>query len=54
MRYNKLGATGLFVSELCFGTMTFGDSEQYRFMGALGQSDADALLARAFEAGVNF
>ena len=54
MRYNKLGATGLFVSELCFGTMTFGDGEQYRFMGALGQPEADALLARAFEAGVNF
>ncbi len=54
MRYNKLGATGLFVSEMCFGTMTFGDSAQYRHMGALGQSEADALLARAFEAGVNF
>ena len=24
MRYNKLGRTGLFVSELCLGTMTFG------------------------------
>ena len=54
MKYNKLGATGLFVSELCFGTMTFGDSDQYRFMGALGQDDADALVARALEAGVNF
>jgi len=54
MKYNKLGATGLFVSELCFGTMTFGDSDQYRFMGAVAQQDADALLARAFEAGINF
>ncbi len=54
MKYNKLGATGLFVSELCFGTMTFGDSDQYRFMGALAQEDADALLAQAFEAGINF
>jgi aryl-alcohol dehydrogenase-like predicted oxidoreductase len=24
MRYQKLGNTGLFVSELCLGTMTFG------------------------------
>ncbi len=54
MKYNKLGATGLFVSELCFGTMTFGDSDQYRFMGAVAQQDADALLAHAFEAGINF
>ena len=26
MRYNQLGRTGLFVSELCLGTMTFGGS----------------------------
>lgn len=54
MKYNKLGATGLFVSELCLGTMTFGDSDQYRFMGALGQDDADALLGRALAGGINF
>ncbi len=24
MRYNRLGKTGLFVSEMCLGTMTFG------------------------------
>jgi aryl-alcohol dehydrogenase-like predicted oxidoreductase len=54
MKYNKLGATGLFVSELCFGTMTFGASGSFEFMGKVEQNDADALLARAFEAGVNF
>jgi aryl-alcohol dehydrogenase-like predicted oxidoreductase len=27
MRCNKLGRTGLFVSELCLGTMTFGGGE---------------------------
>ena len=54
MRYNKLGSTGLFVSELCFGTMTFGASGQYEFMGKVAQADADALLARAFESGINF
>lgn len=28
MRYNQLGNTGLFVSELCLGTMTFGPAGQ--------------------------
>jgi aryl-alcohol dehydrogenase-like predicted oxidoreductase len=54
MRYNKLGSTGLFVSELCFGTMTFGGTGPYGIMGTVQQSEADALLVRAFEAGINF
>lgn len=54
MRYNKLGSTGLFVSELCLGTMTFGASGQYEFMGKVEQADADAQIARALEAGINF
>ncbi len=54
MRYNKLGHTGLFVSELCFGTMTFGGDEQYRHIGEVQQNEADTLLGRALEAGINF
>ena len=54
MRYNKLGATGLFVSELCFGTMTFGGDARFAVVGQVQQDEADALLARAFEAGINF
>ncbi len=54
MRHNRLGSTGLFVSELCLGTMTFGAGGPYQFMGPVGQADADAQLARAFEAGINF
>ncbi len=54
MRYNKLGSTGLFVSELCFGTMTFGGDGLYNHVGKVQQAEADALLARAFEAGINF
>ena len=54
MRYNKLGSTGLFVSELCFGTMTFGGSEAFSAIGTVQQADADALLARAIEGGINF
>ncbi len=54
MRYNRLGSTGLFVSELCLGTMTFGASGQYQFMGTVEQGEADAQVARALEAGINF
>jgi aryl-alcohol dehydrogenase-like predicted oxidoreductase len=51
MKYNPLGTSGLFVSELSFGTMTFGES--YPALGGLTQQDASALVAKAFEAGVN-
>ncbi len=55
MRYNKLGSTGLFVSELCHGTMTFGHGEgMWAKIGAVGQDDADKLVGAAIEAGVNF
>ena len=54
MRFNKLGRTGLFVSELCLGTMTFGGrGDAYSQMGALGQADADRFVARALDAGIN-
>ena len=52
MRYNRLGSTGLFVSELGLGTMTFGASGQYAYMGAVDQPAADRLVARALDAGV--
>ncbi len=54
MRYNKLGGTGLFVSELCFGAMTFGGTGLYGAIGATQQEEADLLLRRAFDAGINF
>lgn len=55
MRYNKLGLTGLFVSELCLGTMTFGGGDDiWGKIGQLGQDEADALMRGAVEAGVNF
>ena len=53
MKYNRLGNTGLFVSELALGTMTFGDTEGFGTIGGVGQEDANAMVARAFEAGVN-
>jgi aryl-alcohol dehydrogenase-like predicted oxidoreductase len=55
MRMNKLGRTGLFVSELCLGTMTFGDSEgMWKQLGALDQADAERLVGRSLDAGINF
>ncbi|NPD67473.1 aldo/keto reductase [Lichenicola cladoniae] len=55
MRINKLGRTGLFVSELCLGTMTFGGGEGiWSKIGALQQSDADRLVGRSLDAGINF
>ena len=55
MRMNKLGRTGLFVSELCLGTMTFGGSgEVWSKIGTLDQADAERLVGRALDAGINF
>lgn len=55
MRYNRLGRTGLFVSELCLGTMTFGQSKgRYAAASGVGQEAVDAILRRAVECGVNF
>ena len=55
MRYNPLGNTGVFVSELCLGTMTFGgEGEMWSKIGDLKQADADKLIGRALEAGINF
>ena len=54
MRYRLLGRTGLYVSELCLGTMTFGGQGFWKVMGALDQDAATALVKQAFDAGVNF
>lgn len=55
MRLNKLGRTGLFVSELCLGTMTFGGSEgMWSHIGQVQQDEADGLVRAALDAGINF
>ncbi|MGI4751677.1 MAG: aldo/keto reductase [Janthinobacterium lividum] len=54
MKYNLLGNTGLKVSELCLGTMTFGGKGMFKAIGSLGQEPVDALMKRAVEAGINF
>jgi aryl-alcohol dehydrogenase-like predicted oxidoreductase len=54
MRYNKLGRTGLYVSELCLGTMTFGGEGMWTAIGQLDQSESDALVRTAIDSGMNF
>jgi aryl-alcohol dehydrogenase-like predicted oxidoreductase len=55
MRYKPLGRSGLFVSELCLGTMTFGGSSGiWGQIGDLQQADAERLVGQAIDAGVNF
>ncbi|MEO8123353.1 MAG: aldo/keto reductase [Burkholderiales bacterium] len=55
MRNRALGRTGLFVSELCLGTMTFGGSDGiWRQIGDLQLADAERLIGQAIDAGVNF
>ncbi|MDP1691729.1 MAG: aldo/keto reductase [Burkholderiaceae bacterium] len=55
MRHKPLGRTGLFVSELCLGTMTFGGGAGiWAQIGDLQQSDAERLIGQALDAGINF
>ncbi|MGD0634234.1 MAG: aldo/keto reductase [Beijerinckiaceae bacterium] len=55
MRYNELGRTGLFVSELCLGTMTFGgDTGIWGQIGSLRLEEAEELVGKAIESGINF
>jgi aryl-alcohol dehydrogenase-like predicted oxidoreductase len=54
MRYRLLGRTGLRVSELCLGTMTFGGKGFWEVIGRLPASEAEAFIGTALDAGVNF
>src|SRR5580658_4995744 len=57
MKYNQLGRTGLYVSEICLGTMTFGgnaDAGIWRAIGSLDQPIVDDIVRRSLDAGVNF
>ena len=55
MRYHLLGQTGLYVSELCLGTMTYGGSKGiWESIGNLQQDAVDEQVKFAVEAGINF
>ncbi|HMF53271.1 MAG TPA: aldo/keto reductase, partial [Edaphobacter sp.] len=55
MQYKTLGDTGLLVSTLCFGTMTFhGGTGLFRAIGTVDQAGADQLVKASIDAGINF
>jgi len=55
MNYRELADTGVFVSELCLGTMTFGGRGQiWEVIGGIDQQSVDALVSGALDAGINF
>ncbi|MBK9036843.1 MAG: aldo/keto reductase [Myxococcales bacterium] len=54
MRMHRLGRTGLYVSELCLGTMTYGGKGFWEVIGKLGLDAVAGQLRTAIDAGVNF
>jgi len=56
MKYNLLGNTGIYVSELCFGTMTFGGSNGgvWTNMGNVQQEEVNTMMKTVVDAGINY
>ncbi|MBA4311994.1 MAG: aldo/keto reductase [Chlorobiaceae bacterium] len=54
MKMRMLGNSGLKVSELCFGTMTFGGDGYWGSIGKQNQNDANILVGIALDHGINF
>lgn len=54
MEYKTLGNTGLLVSTLCLGTMTFGGKGFWETVGAVDQAGVDKLIKASVDAGINF
>jgi aryl-alcohol dehydrogenase-like predicted oxidoreductase len=54
MKYNNLGNTGLLVSEICFGAMTFGGKGFWTAIGQQPQDEVNDLMKTAFDNGINF
>ena len=56
MKYNLLGNTGIYVSEICFGTMTFGGSNGgiWTNIGNVQQQEVNSLMKTVVDAGINY
>ena len=54
MRYNKLGASGLDVSPVAIGAMTYGEPDRGHPVWSLDEADSRPLIKRALDAGINF
>lgn len=54
MKYNELGKTGVLVSELCLGTMTFGGKGYWQAIGQLPQDEVNQIVKTSIDSGINF
>jgi len=54
MKYARLGHTGLEVSRICLGCMSFGDPLRGNHAWTLSEADSRPILRKAYEAGINF
>jgi aryl-alcohol dehydrogenase-like predicted oxidoreductase len=54
MEYTKLGRTGLDVSRICLGCMSYGGGNQGNHAWSLGDEESRPFIKRALEAGINF
>ena len=54
MKYNQLGKTGVLVSELCLGAMTFGGKGYWEAIGHVPQDEVNAIVKTAIDKGINF
>lgn len=54
MKYNELGKTGVLVSELCLGTMTFGGKGFWTAIGKVPQEEVNQIVKTAIDNGINF
>jgi aryl-alcohol dehydrogenase-like predicted oxidoreductase len=54
MEYTKLGNTGLDVSRICLGCMSFGIGERGDFPWALNEEKSRPMIKKALELGINF
>ncbi len=54
MKYNELGKTGVLVSELCLGTMTFGGKGYWTAIGQVPQDEVNNIVKTSVDKGINF
>jgi len=54
MKYNELGKTGVLVSELCLGTMTFGGKGYWQAVGQVPQDEMNEIVKTSVDSGINF
>ena len=54
MEYVKLGSTGLDVSRICLGCMSYGEPGRGTHSWTLGEEQSRPFIRRAFELGINF